>query len=177
MALDVVTFGHSTRTQDEIARLLHHHGVTAVADVRTVPRSRRHPHVAKDELERWLPEAGIAYRHFPGLGGLRRPRPDSPNAGWRNASFRGFADYMATDEFRESLEAFLAWAAGFDRTALMCSEAVPWRCHRSLIADALLVRGITAGEVIGDAAPRVHKLTPFGRIEGGSVLYPADEAT
>lgn len=175
MPLDVVTFGHSTRTQDEITRLLHHHGVTAVADVRTVPRSRRHPHVARDELERWLPAAGIAYRQFPGLGGMRKPTADSPNTGWRNASFRGFADHMMSDDFRAALDAFLAWAAGYERAALMCSEAVPWRCHRSLIADALLVRGITAGEIISHAPPRPHKLTPFGRFDGVNVFYPENE--
>jgi uncharacterized protein (DUF488 family) len=175
---DLVTFGHSTRTQDELLRLLHGHGVTAVADVRAFPQSRRHPHVAMEELERWLPDAGIAYRHFPALGGRRRPLPDSPNTGWRNSSFRGFADYMATDDFRAALDDLLAWAAAFDRTALMCSEAVPWRCHRSLIADALLARGIVVGEVIGTASPRPHKLTPFGQVDGVNVFYPqAQELT
>jgi len=173
---DVVTLGHSTRTADEFLRLLHHHGVTALADVRTVPRSRRHPQFAKENLAPTLEANGIAYHHFPGLGGLRRPRKDSPNDAWRNDSFRGYADYMQTPEFAEALDAFLSWAGGYERTALMCAEAVPWRCHRSLVADALLVRGIVAREVIGLKEARPHKLTPFARVDGTRILYPAEAA-
>ena len=169
----LLTIGHSTRSSDELAELLHHHGVRAVADVRTVPRSRRHPHVWREALAASLPANGIAYQHFPGLGGLRQPRSDSPNDAWRNRSFRGSADYMQTDEFGTALEELLGWAAQVGPTALMCAEAVPWRFHRSLIADALLARGVAAHHIVDRGPARLHRLTPFARVVAGTVTYPA----
>ena len=140
----VMTIGHSTRTLAEFIRLLRAHGATCVVDVRTVPRSRHNPQFNKASLPRSLKKASLGYVHTPGLGGMRHAKHDSPNGGWRNASFRGYADYMQTPEFAQSLEELIRLAAE-DRTVLMCAEAVPWRCHRSLIADALLVRGIHRG--------------------------------
>ena len=172
MADLVVTVGHSTRPIDEFVALLQAHGVQRVVDVRTVPRSRRNPQFGQDVLPGSLQGAGIGYVHLPGLGGLRRARPDSPNAGWRNASFRGYADYMQTPQFAAALERALE-LAGRERIALMCAEAVPWRCHRSLIADALLVRGIAAEDIASATRRTPHKLTPFARVRGTEITYPA----
>ena len=147
------------------------HGVTALADVRTVPRSRRNPQFGREALAASLAAAGIAYRPFPGLGGFRRPRPDSPNAGWRNASFRGYTDYMQTEEFRKHLDALVDLARE-QTVAVMCAEAVPWRCHRSLIADALTVRGIPVAEIAGEARTQAHRLTPFAHVDGTDLTYP-----
>jgi uncharacterized protein (DUF488 family) len=151
--------------------LLRRHRVELVVDVRTLPASRRMPHFAKSALERSLPEHGIAYRHMPELGGLRKPKPDSTNLGWRNVSFRGYADYMQTDAFREAL-AELVRLAATQRIAIMCAEAVPWRCHRSLIADALAVAGVEVRHITGMQEPSPHRLTPFARVEGGRISYP-----
>lgn len=130
------------------------------------------PHFAKAALERSLPAHGIAYRHMPELGGLRKARPDSINTAWRNVSFRGYADYMQTDEFRAGIDGLLAMSPG---TVIMCAEAVPWRCHRSLIADALTVRGAEVRHIISAAAPAPHELTRFARIEDGHITYPAPD--
>jgi uncharacterized protein (DUF488 family) len=132
------------------------------------------PHFAKATLERALPEQGIAYRHMPELGGLRKPKHDSINTGWRNVSFRGYADYMQSVEFREGVDRLVALAAS-DRVCIMCAEAVPWRCHRSLIADALTVRGVEVRHIIGLAEPALHKITPFARVENGHITYPAPD--
>ena len=140
-------------------------------DVRTAPGSRRMPHFAKAALEASLPEAGIAYLHAPELGGLRRPRRDSVNGGWRNDSFRGYADYMQTAEFWSALERLIE-VARERRTAVMCAEAVPWRCHRSLIADALTVRGIEVGHITGPGRPSPHHITPFAKVLDGRITYP-----
>jgi len=139
--------------------------------VRTLPASRRMPHFAKAALERSLPEHGIAYVHMPELGGLRKPKPDSTNLGWRNVSFRGYADYMQTDAFRDAL-AGLERLAASKRLAVMCAEAVPWRCHRSLIADALVVDGVEVRHITGMQEPSPHRLTPFARVVAGRVTYP-----
>jgi uncharacterized protein (DUF488 family) len=139
--------------------------------VRTVPASRRMPHFARTDLERSLPEHGIAYRHMPELGGLRKPKPDSTNLGWRNVSFRGYADYMQTDAFWDALGE-LETLAATKRVAIMCAEAVPWRCHRSLIADALTVHGVEVRHITGMQEPSPHRLTPFARVEGGRITYP-----
>ena len=164
--------GHSTRSLDELVALLREHEITLLADVRTVPGSRRMPHFARAALAAEVPGLGIEYVHLPELGGLRRPRPDSPNTGWRNESFRGYADHMATAEFRAGLARLLE--LGRDRhVAIMCAEAVPWRCHRSLVADALLVRGFEARHITGHGAARPHTLTPFARVEGDRITYPA----
>ena len=167
----VYTVGHSTRPIDAFIALLAAHGVTVLADVRTVPRSRHNPQFGREALASSLVAAGIAYRPFPGLGGFRRPRPDSPNTGWRNTSFRGYADYMQTAEFRGHLDALVDLARE-QTVAVMCAEAVPWRCHRSLIADALTVRGIAVAEIAGDARTQAHRLTPFAQVEGTTLTYP-----
>ena len=131
------------------------------------------PHFAKDALERGLAEHGIAYLHMPKLGGLRKPKPDSINRGWRNASFRGYADYMQTDEFWRGIDRLVELAIK-QPLAIMCAEAVPWRCHRSLIADALVVRGIDVRHITGMSATANHTLTPFAHVEAGRLTYPGD---
>lgn len=168
------TIGHSTRTLEELLALLRTHGVTRLVDVRTVPRSRHNPQFNRDTLPEALQGAGIAYLHMPGLGGLRHPRADSPNTAWRNEGFRGFADYMQTAAFEASLAELIALARR-EPVALMCAEAVPWRCHRSLIADALLARGIPVDHIMGPGGPgsvRPHTLTAWARIDGNRVSYP-----
>jgi uncharacterized protein (DUF488 family) len=168
----VYTIGHSTRSAEAFIALLAAHGVACLADVRTVPRSRHNPQFESAALAASLAARGIEYARFPGLGGFRKAALDSPNAGWRNASFRGYADDMQTPAFAESLERLLALAR--ERTlAMMCAEAVPWRCHRSLIADALLVRGVRAEEIVGETKTQTHRLTPFARIDGTRITYPA----
>ncbi len=169
----VLTIGHSTRTLGEFIGLLQIHGVTCVVDVRTVPRSWHNPQFNKTSLPQRLRKAGLGYVHMPGLGGLRHAKRDSVNAGWHNASFRGYADYMQTPAFAESL-ADLIHRARLDRVALMCAEAVPWRCHRSLIADALLVRGIRTEDIMSPTRRPVHTLTPFAKVRGTTITYPAE---
>lgn len=171
----VLTIGHSTHTLDVFIKLLHAHNVNHVVDVRTIPRSRRNPQFNRETLPNGLKAVGIAYTHIPGLGGLRRPRPDSPNAGWRNASFRGFADYMQTPEFRKNLQTLIELAR-HERIALMCAEALPWRCHRSLIADALLVREIPVEHIMNEKRRHAHKLTPWAVIHGTIITYPPESA-
>lgn len=167
----VFTIGHSTRSAEELIGLLRSAGVGQLADIRTVPKSRRCPQFNTDVLARSLAEAGITYRHFPSLGGLRHPRRDSPNGGWRNDSFRGYADYMATDRFREGLDELISWASGA-ATAMMCAEAVWWRCHRRLVADALTVRGIEVRHIMDSGAAVTHEMTRFARVDGLSLSYP-----
>ncbi len=167
----VFTIGHSTRTLEEFIELLKTNGVTLVADVRTVPRSRYTPQFNRDTLPEALREAGIGYRHMAGLGGFRHAAYDSLNSGWRNAGFRGFADYMQTKEFEENLAALLDLART-ERVALMCAEAVPWRCHRSLISDALLVRGIPVEDILGKGERREHVRTPWAEVHGTNITYP-----
>ncbi len=169
----ILTVGHSTRKLDSFIRLLQAHEVACVMDVRTVPRSRHNPQFNKDSLPEALRAAGIGYEHMPGLGGLRHTRADSLNQGWRNASFRGYADYMQTDEFVENLEALIE-RARVERVALMCAEAVPWRCHRSLIADALVVRGIAVEHILSGVRTQAHELTPFARVRRKRITYPGE---
>jgi len=169
----VLTIGHSTRTLAEFICLLQTHAVSRVADVRTVPRSRHNPQFNKASLPRALKKAGLGYVHLPGLGGLRHAKRDSPNMGWRNVSFRGYADYMQTQEFEQSLQELIQ-LANKDRIVLMCAEAVPWRCHRSLIADALLVRGIRTEDIMSPTRRQVHTLTPFAKVRGATVTYPVE---
>ncbi|MDE1881850.1 MAG: DUF488 domain-containing protein [Euryarchaeota archaeon] len=170
--LTIYTVGHSTRSSSEFLALLRAHGIRRIVDVRTIPRSRHNPQFDRDRLSRSLRAAGIHYRHLPGLGGLRRPRRDSINVAWRNANFRGFADYMQTSQFQVSLDRLLHLARG-ETTAVMCAEAVPWRCHRSLIADALLVRGVAVQEAASPSKTEPHKPTPWARVQGTQVTYPA----
>ena len=167
----VYTIGHSTRPIDQFIALLLAHGVAQLADVRTIPKSRRHPHFAQESLALSLPTAGIVYRHFPGLGGLRKPSPDSPNRGWRHAGFRGYADYMQTPAFAASLNELIAWSGGAP-TTMMCAEAVWWQCHRQLIADALVARGVDARHIMSEKAAAAHTLTSFARLNEQGVSYP-----
>ena len=169
----VMTIGHSTRTLEEFIGLLKTHGVTRVVDVRTVPRSRHNPQFNKDSLPGELKKVGLDYVHMPGLGGLRHAKLNSLNVGWRNASFRGYADYMQTPEFETSLEELIQLAKQ-KQIAIMCAEAVPWRCHRSLIADALLVRRIRIEDIMSPARRQVHTLTPFAKVQGTTITYPAE---
>src|SRR5688572_29097108 len=169
--LVVFTVGHSTRTIDEFVHLLKAHGIQRVIDVRSIPRSRHNPQFAQDRLPAALERFHIHYSHLPGLGGRRHARKDSSNAGWRNVSFRGYADYMETPDFKESLNRCIALAQE-ERVALMCAEAVPWRCHRSLIADALLARGVEVSDITDAMHARRHQLTSWARINGADVTYP-----
>jgi uncharacterized protein (DUF488 family) len=170
----VFTIGHSTRTERELVDLLRSHDVRTLVDVRTVPRSRRNPQFNREHLPAVLQAAGIEYQHVAGLGGFRRPRGDSPNKGWRNSSFQGYADYMQTSEFETHLLDLIDRAKAH-RVAVMCAEAVPWRCHRSLIADALLVRGVNVEEITGSNRSQPHKLTSFAHVDGTGITYPASK--
>ena len=167
----VLTVGHSTRSIAEFLELLSAHGVTQLVDVRTVPRSRHNPQFNAETLPDRLAAVNIGYAHAPGLGGFRRTVPDSPNTGWHNLSFRGYADYMQTADFAENLLSLIELAKQ-DRVALMCAEAVPWRCHRSLIADALVVRRVATCEIVSPTRLQPHKLTPFARVSGHEISYP-----
>jgi uncharacterized protein (DUF488 family) len=167
----VLTVGHSTRPLAEFIGLLTAHSVRRLIDVRTVPRSRHNPQFNRDTLPAALEVAGIRYAHVAGLGGFRHTQPGSVNMGWRNVSFRGFADYMQTPEFAENLGNLIEQATR-ERVVLMCAEAVPWRCHRSLIADALVVHGIRVEEIINATRLQVHALTPFAKVDGTVITYP-----
>ena len=168
----IYTIGHSTRSADEFLGLLQPAGVSLVADVRAFPSSRRHPHFNGPALAEYLRGVGIGYRHLPGLGGRRSPVPGSPNGGWHDTAFQGYADHMGTPEFQQAL-AELEAAARDTPTAVMCAEAVWWRCHRRMIADALVVRGWRVGHLgIGDA-PAIHELTDFAVVGPDRTLtYP-----
>jgi len=172
--LVIFTVGHSTRSIDEFVGLLRTHGVARVVDVRTIPRSRHNPQFNRDILGSFLRNRRIGYRHMKALGGLRHARVDSPNAGWRNASFRGFADHMQTQEFAAAVEKLVELARE-KPTVIMCAEAVPWRCHRSLISDALLVRGIEVRDIFSHTTAKPHALTAMARVRGTRITYPAGE--
>jgi uncharacterized protein (DUF488 family) len=167
----VWTLGHSTRTLDELVALARGHGITLIADVRKIPRSRRHPQFNADALARTLPDAGLAYLPVPGLGGLRTPRTQSINTAWRNPSFRAYADYMQTDEFAAHLDALVRRDKD-DAIAIMCAEALWWRCHRSLIADAVVARGMAVRHILSADRAEPHVLRSWGRVEGTRVFYP-----
>lgn len=169
------TIGHSTRTLDELVSLLRRHGVDHLADVRAHPGSRRYPHFSRDALESSLPELGIGYSHHPDLGGRRRGLPDSPNGAWRNASFRAYADYLGTEDFARALDSLID-VANVKNVAIMCAEAVPWRCHRWLISDALVARGVDVHHIL-DARSEPHSLTRFARLRDGKVVYPLESAS
>jgi uncharacterized protein (DUF488 family) len=170
----VLTIGHSTRTWKDFLALLRAHGVKRVIDVRSIPRSRHNPQFNRETLSKTLRAARIGYIHLQKLGGLRHAQSDSPNMGWRNASFRGFADYMQTSEFEAGLQRLIK-LAGQKRSAIMCAEAVPWRCHRSLIADALTVRGIPVDDIMSMKRSRAHSLIPFARVQGHRITYPVGD--
>jgi uncharacterized protein (DUF488 family) len=167
----IFTIGHSTHSLSQFVRLLTAHEITQLADIRTLPRSRRHPHFSRKALAASLPDHGIAYRHFPGLGGLRKPRPDSRNSAWRVEGFRGYADYMETPEFERALDELLAWANGLP-TVMMCAESVWWRCHRQLVADALVARGVEVRHISSANSAPAHTLTAFARLTNQRVTYP-----
>lgn len=167
----VYTVGHSTRPIEEFLDLLRSYGIEVLADIRTIPKSRRNPQFGQEALERSLAERGIAYRYILALGGRRRASPDSINTAWRNESFRGYADYMQTREFTEGVDTLIALARERP-TAMMCAEAVPWRCHRSLVGDALLVRGIAVIDILSPADSRPHTLTPWAKVDGTAITYP-----
>lgn len=171
----IFTVGHSTLPAERFIALLKAYGIEHLADIRTVPKSRHNPQFNTDALRRTLEEAGIEYSHRKELGGLRHARKDSPNTGWRNGGFRGYADYMLTDEFQRALEGLIALSRR-KRTAIMCAEAVPWRCHRSLVGDALTVRGIPAVDILSETDSRLHKLTPFAHVDGREITYPPEQA-
>ena len=169
------TIGHSTRSLEELALLLRTFDVSLLADIRTIPRSRHNPQFNGDTLPSSLRRRHLRYTHLPLLGGLRRASKESLNTGWRNASFRGFADYMMTDEFEAGLSDLRALTAN-GTVALMCAEAVPWRCHRSMVADALVARGAHVEHITGSSRSTPHRLTPFAKVQATRVTYPADEA-
>src|SRR5687768_2689545 len=170
----IYTIGHSTRSLAELAGLLREHGITRLADIRRFPGSRRHPHFSKESLEHNLPRAGVEYVHFEALGGRRRPVKKSRNLGWESEQFRGYADYMASSEFREAVQRLL----DSDRpTAVMCAEAVPWNCHRNLLSDDLVRRGIEVIHITGPGKSHAHKLNAMARIEGDCVVYPPEQVT
>ena len=169
----VLTIGHSTRSIESFIAILRAHAVQRLVDVRTVPRSRTNPQFNSDTLEASLREAEIGYSHMKALGGLRKPRADSQNTGWRNTSFRGYADYMQTPEFQAALQSLIDTAERH-QVAIMCAEAVPWRCHRSLIGDALLARGIGVEDIMTETRRKPHEFTPFAKVNGGTVTYPGE---
>jgi uncharacterized protein (DUF488 family) len=169
----VFTVGHSTRPLVDFLGLIAAHSVSLLVDVRTVPRSRHNPQFNRDLLASALDLSGIGYAHAAVLGGLRRTHAGSVNTGWRNASFRGYADHMQTAEFAAGLD-WLIEQASRERVAIMCAEAVPWRCHRSLIADALVVHGVRAQELVSASRVAEHKLTPFAKVDGLSITYPPE---
>jgi uncharacterized protein (DUF488 family) len=167
----IQTIGHSTRTIEDFLRLLNIYQVEEVIDIRTIPRSRKNHQFNQEILPGSLEGVKIAYRHMPGLGGLRHPQKDSLNLGWRNTSFRGFADYMQTPEFEQNLDELIRFS-GKTRSALMCAEAVSWRCHRSLIADALIIRGLPVEHILSPTKSYPHKLTPWAKVVGLQITYP-----
>lgn len=165
------TVGHSTRPIGEFTEVLRVHEIRLLVDVRTIPRSQHNPQFDTDRLAESLKKTGLGSLHMPTLGGLRKARKDSINNGWRNTSFRGYADYMQTDEFHKALEELMAYGTN-TRTAIMCAEAVPWRCHRSLIADALVAHGWDVRHILSPVKADEHRLTPFAVIDGNRLVYP-----
>jgi len=166
----IYTIGHSTRTLDELIGLLKEHDVRRLADIRRYPGSRRYPHFSRESLEKSLPINSIDYVHVPDLGGRRRPSPDSPNTAWRNEQFRGYADHMNTNEFKNALDTLLQSDGPI---AIMCAEAVPWRCHRNLVADELTRRGQEVIHILGPGATQKHVMNPVARAEGDHLVYKA----
>ena len=169
--LTILTIGHSTRTVEEFVELLKAYGVTLVVDVRTVPRSRHNPQFNKETLPNTLKPYGVKYIHMPDIGGLRHPKKDSVNLAWKNSSFRGYADYMQTKEFTENLLKLIALARE-NCLAIMCAEALPWRCHRNLISDALVVRHIKVEHIISKTSTINHQLNETAHVEGTKITYP-----
>jgi uncharacterized protein (DUF488 family) len=171
MPRPVYTIGHSTRSLEELVELLRAQDVTRLIDIRTVPKSRHNPQFNRDELPESLTPYGIAYEHMAALGGLRHARSDSPNTAWENASFRGYADYMLTEEFAAALQELIDKSQA-ETVAIMCAEAVPWRCHRRMVADAVVARGIEVLHIYTAGKAEAHTMTPWARIDGTTVSYP-----
>ena len=176
-AARIWTIGHSTRSFEDFLALLRASRISRLADIRTIPQSRRHPHFSRASLDASLAEHGIEYRHFADLGGLRKPRADSPNGAWKNASFRGYADHMLTAPFAIAVDELLAFGSPSGevetRAVVMCAEAVWWRCHRMLLSDALVGRGVEVEHILSDAKTQPHRLTPFAKVsDAGEVTYP-----
>ncbi len=171
MSMTIYTIGHSTHPLEEFISILLAYKIESVVDVRTIPRSRHNPQFNGQQLESDLQRRGIEYLHLKELGGLRHTTKGSVNTGWRNSSFRGFADYMQTEDFRVGLERLMI-VADRKRTAIMCAEAVPWRCHRSLIADALIVRNIFVQDIMSAKTIKPHMLTPWAKVDGAFITYP-----
>lgn len=167
----IFTIGHSTRSIEEFTELLRIYNIKEIVDVRSIPRSRYNPQFNEDTLEQSLKQNNIKYKHLKKLGGLRHSKKDSINLGWHNTSFRGFADYMAAPEFSEGLEALMK-IASTKETVIMCAEAVPWRCHRSLIADALIKKGWLVQDIMSNTSATKHRLTPFLKVSKGLLVYP-----
>jgi uncharacterized protein (DUF488 family) len=172
----VFTVGHSTLPIERFIAVLRAYGIELVVDVRTVPRSRRNPQFNGDALAESLATVRVDYVQMRELGGLRRARADSPNTGWRNAGFRGYADHMQTEAFAAALDRLVDMSRE-KRLAMMCAEAVPWRCHRSLVADALLARGLPVVEILSESSHRMHELTPFARVDGTRLSYPPEQGS
>ena len=172
----IYTIGHSTRPIDEFIGILKAYGIDLLADIRTVPRSRHNPQYEEAALRKALESCKIRYLHLTALGGLRHARKGSINTGWKNASFRGYADYMQTREFEAAIDELIALAA--EKTvAVMCAEAVPWRCHRSLVGDALLAHGIDVIDILSETSTKPHKMTPWARIQGMRITYPGEQSS
>lgn len=169
----IYAIGHSTRPLEKLIEILRAHNITLLADIRTIPKSRHNPQFNRESLENELPKVGIQYQHLKELGGLRRAAKDSVNTAWENAGFRGYADYMQTREFASAIQSLMAIAKG-ERVAIMCAEGNPFRCHRSLVADALTVRGVRVLHISSRKTAKEHRLTPFARVEGTRVTYPLD---
>ena len=174
--MQIWTIGHSTRGIDEFISLLNENGVKSLADVRLLPGSKRHPQFNREALEESLREHGIRYEHFPELGGRRKPKPDSHNTAWRNASFRGYADYMETEQFQKGIERLVDVGTNASPTAIMCAEAVWWRCHRSLISDYLKARGIEVIHILDAKKADLHPFTSAARIINGELSYGTNDA-
>jgi uncharacterized protein (DUF488 family) len=173
--VSIFTVGHSTHSLDDFIALLRAYGIERLVDVRTIPRSRHNPQFNHDTLGKFLRNRRIGYRHMKELGGLRHSRVDSPNTGWHNPSFRSFADYMQTPEFASAVAKLIELATE-KITAIMCAEAVPWRCHRSLIGDALVIRGVEVRDIFSSKITKPHVLTAMAMVRGNTVTYPAQEA-
>ena len=176
---DVFTIGHSTRTKEEFLDILKIYGVTRLVDIRTIPKSRHNPQFNQDVFSEYLRNAGIAYNHIKGLGGLRHATKDSVNTAWRNSSFRGFADYMQTKQFSDSVDELIALISretkNGGKVAYMCAEALPWRCHRSLVSDALTIRNFHVAHILSLRSAQTHKITTFAKVRGKKVTYPGNE--
>lgn len=169
----IFTIGHSTRTAEQFIELLKVNKITTLVDIRTIPKSRHNPQFNLEDLKQSLENGGIKYIHLIELGGLRHLKKDSINTAWKNLSFRGFADYMQTSEFAAGIDRLLDLTTR-DQVAIMCAEAVPWRCHRSLIADALLVRNVAVRDILSEKSIQPHKLTPWAKVNGKEITYPTD---